>query len=98
MQNQLMLRVVATIKPRNIVIHLREALANLGRGGFQKMIQGRNGRLIGEPITRLRETHGFGSNPGNLRMMRYLPPALAERPRARCRVAWMHPKAARKGL
>jgi feruloyl esterase len=35
---------------------------------------------MGGPVTRLHETHGFGSNPGNLRMMRYLPPALAERP------------------
>ena len=75
-----MLRVVAAIKPRNLVIHLREALANLGRGGLQKIMQGVNGRLIGEPVTRLHETRDFGSNPGNLRMMRYLPPALAEHP------------------
>ena len=74
-----MLGVVA-IKPRNLVIHLREALANLGRGGLQKIMQGVNGRLIGEPVTRLHETRDFGSNPGNLRMMRYLPPALAEHP------------------
>ena len=63
------------------MIHLREALANLGRGGFQRIIQGVNGRLLGEPpVTRLRETRDFGSNPGNLRMMRYLPPALADHP------------------
>ena len=64
-----------------MVIHLREALANLGRGGFQRIIQGVNVRLLGEPpVTRLRETRDFGSNPGNLRMMRYLPPALADHP------------------
>ena len=62
------------------MVHLREALAKLGRGGFQKIMQGVNGRLIGDPVTRLRETRGFGCNPGNLRMMRYLPPALAEHP------------------
>ena len=62
------------------MIHLREALASLSRGGFQKLKQGINGRLMGEPVTRLHETHGFGSNPGNLRMMRYLPPALGQRP------------------
>ena len=33
-----------------------------------------------EPPTRLREVAAFGANPGNLRMLEYVPATLAERP------------------
>jgi poly(3-hydroxybutyrate) depolymerase len=36
--------------------------------------------LAGNKSTRLREKFGFGSNPGNLRMLVYRPPSLAENP------------------
>ncbi len=62
-------------------------------GGWRKLIQVLERRLVGTDgpgSTRLREVHGFGSNPGNLRMFSYRPQKLAESPAlARC-VARMH--------
>lgn len=64
------------------MINLRDALAGLGRpDGWKKLIHGLNGRQVGHAINpRLCESHGFGSNPGNLRMFGYRPPALADNP------------------
>ena len=35
---------------------------------------------LGQPPSPLHEVHGFGSNPGALRMFAYLPPGLADEP------------------
>jgi poly(hydroxyalkanoate) depolymerase family esterase len=63
---------------------LQDTLASIGNkaGGWRKLIQiWERGRGTDGPVrTPLREVHGFGSNPGNLRMFRYLPPKLAENP------------------
>ena len=66
------------------MINLRNPFAGLGRnrGQWQKMFQGaaRAGLFPPASHTHLQEVHGFGSNPGNLRMFRYLPPNLAAGP------------------
>src|SRR5215470_18949429 len=66
------------------MINLRQAL-NLGgnRDGWRKLLRGFQLRHVGRAdtdSTRLREIFGFGSNPGNLRMFVYRPPALADNP------------------
>jgi len=51
------------------------------RGHWQKMFQGAARAGLFPPAhTHLQEVHGFGSNPGNLRMFRYLPDNLAAGP------------------
>ncbi len=66
------------------MINLRNPFAGLGRnrGQWQKMFQGaaRTGLFPPASHTHLQEVHGFGSNPGNLRMFSYLPPNLAAVP------------------
>ena len=67
------------------MINLRDTLAGLARspGEWKRLLHGLTGRQNGHahPITTpLRETHGFGSNPGNLRMFSHRPPALADNP------------------
>lgn len=68
------------------MINLREAIAHLGSssGRWRKVLD-----LLGHPHlpniggqapTHLRESYGFGSNPGNLRMFGYRPSALADNP------------------
>jgi poly(hydroxyalkanoate) depolymerase family esterase len=71
------------------VLDLRKLLANVGRDSrWQNLMRGFGG--AGAPgfasrpdpgpdvaRTHLEEVHGFGTNPGNLRMFRYLPPRLA---------------------
>jgi len=66
------------------MINLRRALSlGSSRAGWRKLIRAldglrpRAGRAIS---SRLRETFGFGSNPGNLRMFVYRPPSLADNP------------------
>jgi feruloyl esterase len=66
------------------MINLRETLAfGRSRGRWQKafraLYRGRAGSTANRS-TRLREITGFGSNPGNLRMFAYRPPALADNP------------------
>jgi poly(hydroxyalkanoate) depolymerase family esterase len=66
------------------MINLRDTLA-FGRspGTWKKVLRalyrGRTGGA-GHRSTRLHEITGFGSNPGNLRMFAYRPPALADDP------------------
>ena len=68
------------------VINLRDTIARLGRNraGWDKLIHGvGRGQLFRHPnptSAHLQEVHGFGSNPGNLRMLRYLPATLAADP------------------
>ena len=66
------------------MINLRQALSLGGRrDGWQKFLRSLNRRHIGRAdkvSTRLREIFGFGSNPGNLRMLGYRPPTLADNP------------------
>jgi len=55
------------------------------RGGWQKILKalgrGAINRAPGDHAsTRLKESFGFGTNPGNLRMFGYRPPTLAEDP------------------
>jgi feruloyl esterase len=67
-----------------VMINLRHALSlGSSRGGWQKFLRALDrGRAGGERKsgTRLREVFGFGSNPGNLRMFSYRPPAVADNP------------------
>ena len=66
------------------MINLRNTLGNLGRnrGEWQKLQAAGRGRLrpASQVTTHLQEVHGFGSNPGNLRMFSYLPATLAADP------------------
>ena len=67
------------------MINLRNSFSNLGGSpeGWQKLIQAvtrRHARPTDNVTTSLREIHGFGSNPGNLRMYGYRPPTLADNP------------------
>jgi poly(hydroxyalkanoate) depolymerase family esterase len=67
------------------LLSLRKTIASLARnrGKWDQLMRG--ARRARQPssdavASRLEEAHGFGSNPGNLRMFRYLPPSLADKP------------------
>ena len=62
--------------------NLRQALGlGSSRAGWRKLFQALERRHTGAATsTRLRESFGFGSNPGNLRMFVYRPPSLADNP------------------
>jgi poly(hydroxyalkanoate) depolymerase family esterase len=67
------------------VLNLRQTIASLARnrGRWEKLL--RTARRAAAPDagavpSRLREVHGFGSNPGNLRMFSYLPVRLEADP------------------
>ena len=67
------------------MINLRDTVAKLARNGdWPKLLAGAaRGRMRREPgpaSTPLQEVHGFGTNPGDLRMFAYLPRTLASRP------------------
>ena len=65
----------------NRMINLRQAFGLGGsRGGWQKFLRSLNREDSGRTSMRLRETFGFGANPGNLRMFSYCPPTLADNP------------------
>jgi poly(hydroxyalkanoate) depolymerase family esterase len=67
------------------VLDLRKLLATVGRdrSRWGNLLRGlgpsalRHAPGPGSVRTHLEEVHGFGANPGNLRMFRYLPPRLA---------------------
>ena len=64
---------------------LRKTIASLvrHRGRWEKLMQGAHRarhRASDAVASRLEEVRGFGSNPGNLRMFRYLPSRLAANP------------------
>jgi feruloyl esterase len=68
------------------VLDLRKLLANIGRdqSRWKNLMRGLGGASVPGPApgpggvrTHLEEVHGFGTNPGDLRMFRYLPPRLA---------------------
>jgi feruloyl esterase len=67
------------------VLDLKKLMANLSRdrGHWRSVLKGLNGAkapasdVLG---THLEEVRGFGTNPGNLRMFRHLPPRLAADP------------------
>ena len=66
------------------MLSLRNAIASLARhrGKWDKLMRGASrARTVdaGAP-TCLEEVHGFGSNPGNLRMFTYVPPRLPANP------------------
>ncbi len=63
------------------MLSLRKSIASLARnrGKWEKLMRAGRGAYAPDPgavATRLDEVHGFGSNPGNLRMYRYVPPRL----------------------
>jgi poly(hydroxyalkanoate) depolymerase family esterase len=67
------------------LLSLRKTIASLvrNRGKWDQLMRG--ARPARQPssdavASHLQEVHGFGSNPGNLRMFRYLPPRLAAKP------------------
>src|SRR6478735_12312064 len=64
--------------------NLRQALGlGSSRAGWRKLCQAlerHHTGAAGNSTTRLRENFGFGSNPGNLRMFSYRPPALPNNP------------------
>lgn len=66
------------------MINLRHAPSLVsGLDGWRKLLRALDrghGGGAGKGSTRLREIFGFGSNPGNLRMFNYRPPALADNP------------------
>jgi feruloyl esterase len=67
------------------VLSLRKTIASLvrNRGKWEKLMRGASRAHppgSGPVATRLEEGHGFGSNPGNLRMFSYLPSRLAPDP------------------
>ena len=69
------------------MLNLRNLITRLNsrHGGWQKLLRDlTRGHPSHAPVinTRIREVHGFGSNPGNLRMFSYLPPNLATNPAA----------------
>jgi poly(hydroxyalkanoate) depolymerase family esterase len=64
---------------------LRDTLANLAalRGKFEKLLSSASARKApNAPLVpeRLRHIQGFGSNPGNLRMLSYVPSSLPKSP------------------
>lgn len=64
------------------MLNLKKFLANVARdrGQWRHLMRGLGGVKapnFDKPGTDLEEVHGFGTNPGNLRMFRYLPPQLA---------------------
>ncbi len=68
------------------MLDLRKLLATVGRdrSRWGNLLRGLGGASAPGPApgpggirTHLDEVHGFGTNPGNLRMFRYLPPRLA---------------------
>jgi poly(3-hydroxybutyrate) depolymerase len=63
------------------MLSLRKSIASLARnrGKWEKLMRAGRRAYAPDPgamATRLDEVHGFGSNPGNLRMYRYVPPRL----------------------
>jgi poly(hydroxyalkanoate) depolymerase family esterase len=65
------------------VLELKKLLANLARdrGNWRGLMHGVNTTSTSDVGgTHLEEVHGFGTNPGNLRMFRYLPSGLAAEP------------------
>src|SRR5688572_6842231 len=71
--------------PRGTMLNLRKTIASLARnrGKWENLMRGAARARTPAPdavATPLEEVHGFGSNPGNLRMFRYLPPRLAADP------------------
>src|SRR6478735_3142239 len=64
--------------------NLRQALGlGSSRAGWRKLFQAlerHHTGAAGNSTTRLRESFGFGSNPGNLRMFVYRPASLADNP------------------
>jgi poly(hydroxyalkanoate) depolymerase family esterase len=67
------------------VLNLKKAIASLARNrakwdALMRAAKGAHPQTSGSAVTRLEEVQGFGSNPGNLRMFTYLPPALAGEP------------------
>jgi feruloyl esterase len=65
------------------VLSLRKTIASLARnrGRWEEMVRGASrARTVDAVATRLDEVHGFGSNPGNLRMFAYVPSRLAADP------------------
>ena len=64
------------------MLDLKTLLANVARdrSRWRNLMRGLSGASAPRPEasgTHLEEVHGFGTNPGNLRMFRYLPPRLA---------------------
>jgi feruloyl esterase len=69
---------------RNPVLSLNKTIANLARnrGKWERLIRSAKPASTADsgPVgTRLDESRNFGSNPGNLRMFSYLPPALGSK-------------------
>src|SRR6185437_11271036 len=66
------------------MVNLRDALSIGHRiEGWRKLLRVLDRGHAGGAVkgrARLRELFGFGSNPGNLRMFSYQPPALADNP------------------
>ena len=64
------------------MLNLKKLMANVARdrGQWGNLLRGLGGASAPVPDgvrTHLEEVHSFGTNPGNLRMFRYLPPRLA---------------------
>jgi poly(hydroxyalkanoate) depolymerase family esterase len=67
------------------MLSLRKTITNLARhrARWEALMRGANRARTADVRavpTRLEEVHGFGSNPGNLRMFTYLPPRLTADP------------------
>ena len=65
------------------MINLKKMMANFARHrGSNGLMQGLrvNAPVSPAVATCLEEVHGFGSNPGNLRMFKYLPDGLPDHP------------------
>jgi poly(hydroxyalkanoate) depolymerase family esterase len=78
--------VTINVSQRNApLLSLRKTIASLARnrGRWEQLMRGaRHARqpASDDVASRLDEVHGFGSNPGSLRMFRYLPSRLAANP------------------
>ena len=70
------------MRETNRVLDLKKLIANLSRerGNWRSLMRGLNGARASAPevlASHLEEVRGFGTNPGDLRMFRYLPARLA---------------------
>ena len=73
---------------------LKDTLANLSRlrDRFERLLSSAVKRGGGQPSVpgRLREVVGFGTNPGSLRMLAYVPKESGEAARAGRGLAWVY--------
>src|SRR5918912_1479296 len=71
-----------TTKGALFMAGLARTISNLSRqrGDWTELLKAAEGAGRSAPPSRLREVHGFGSNPGNLRMLEYVPARLAPGP------------------